>query len=274
MINPCAVKGIGIFLEAAARMPRWQFAAVPGWGTTAEDRAALARLPNVRILPNAPRIDDILAQTRILMMPSLWYEGFGLIVMEAMLRGIPVVASDSGGLKEAKEGTNYVIPVRTIERYEAAFDEHAMPKPVLPVNDEEPWVAALHELLTDREAYNRESSASRQAAQRFVQSLIPQPSSNTLQICAPALKSCSPKTPCTIPPMAAAKNPTAADGSSRRARPPMPRRRSRRDRSPDRGRPRPRSRRHPTAGRVHRRGRRLPPRRHPLLHRRPGATAS
>jgi surfactin synthase thioesterase subunit/glycosyltransferase involved in cell wall biosynthesis len=173
MINPCAVKGIGIFLAAAARLPRCQFAAVPGWGTTAEDRAALARLPNVRILPNAPRIDDILAQTRILMMPSLWYEGFGLIVMEAMLRGIPVVASDSGGLKEAKQGTSYVLPVRIIERYEAAFDEHAMPKPVLPVNDLEPWVAALEELLTDREAYHRESSTSRLAAQRFVQALDP-----------------------------------------------------------------------------------------------------
>jgi surfactin synthase thioesterase subunit/glycosyltransferase involved in cell wall biosynthesis len=170
MINPCAVKGVGIFLAAAARLPRCQFAAVPGWGTTTEDRAALACIPNVRILANAPRIDDILSKTRILMMPSLWYEGFGLIVMEAMLRGIPVVASDSGGLKEAKQGTRYVLPVDAIERYEAAFDEHAMPKPVLPVNDVEPWVAALEELLTDREAYDRESIASRQAAQRFVQS--------------------------------------------------------------------------------------------------------
>jgi surfactin synthase thioesterase subunit/glycosyltransferase involved in cell wall biosynthesis len=188
MINPCAVKGIGIFLAAAARMPRSQFAAVPGWGTTAEDRAALARLPNVRILPNAIRIDDILAQTRILMMPSLWYEGFGLIVMEAMLRGIPVVASDSGGLKEAKQGTGYVLPARTIERYEAAFDEHAMPKPVLPVNDEEPWVAALEELLTDREAYNRESTISRQAAQNFVQSLDPAAFEHYLANLRPRLK--------------------------------------------------------------------------------------
>jgi glycosyltransferase involved in cell wall biosynthesis len=101
-------------------------------------------------------------------MPSLWYEGFGLIVMESMLRGIPVVSSDSGGLVEAKQGTGYVIPVNTIERYEPVFDEHAMPRPVVRENDASPWVAALRELLGDRAAYQRESRASRAAAGRFV----------------------------------------------------------------------------------------------------------
>src|SRR5438105_6394368 len=46
MINPCAVKGISIFLETARRLPQYQFAVVPGWGTTAEDRRALARETN------------------------------------------------------------------------------------------------------------------------------------------------------------------------------------------------------------------------------------
>ena len=99
----------------------------------------------------------MLARTRVLLMPSLWYEGFGLIVMESMLRGIPVVASDSGGLVEAKHGTGYVIPVKTIERYEPVFDEHSMPRPVVRENDPAPWVAALRELLTDPAAYQRES---------------------------------------------------------------------------------------------------------------------
>ena len=104
MINPCAVKGISIFLETAERLPEYEFGVVPGWGTTAADRRALERLPNVRFLPNVKDIDEVLARTRVLLNPSLWYEGFGLIVMEAMLRGIPVVASDSGGLEEAKRG--------------------------------------------------------------------------------------------------------------------------------------------------------------------------
>ena len=171
MLNPCAVKGISIFREVAARLPEVSFGVVPGWGTTAEDRRSLERLANVEFLPNARRIDDLLARMRLLLMPSLWYEGFGLIAMEAMLRGLPVVASNSGGLEEAKRGTGYVIPVATIERYEPVYDEHSMPRPVVPPNDAQPWVAAVRELLTDAEAYARESAASREAAGRFVAGL-------------------------------------------------------------------------------------------------------
>jgi glycosyltransferase involved in cell wall biosynthesis len=171
MINPCAVKGISIFLETARLLPGVRFGATPGWGTTSADLLALGRLPNVEILPNPAGIDELLRGTRVLLMPSLWYEGFGLIVMEAMLRGIPVVASDSGGLPEAKQGTGYVIPVAGIERYLPVFDEQFMPEPVAPRNDAAPWVAAVRELLSDSAAYARESEASREAAGGFVSTL-------------------------------------------------------------------------------------------------------
>jgi glycosyltransferase involved in cell wall biosynthesis len=171
MINPCAVKGLSIFFAAAARLAAHDFGVVLGWGTTADDRRELLRLANVRILPNARAIDDILSRTRVLLMPSLWHEGFGLIVMEAMLRGIPVISSDAGGLPEAKCGTGYVIPVAAIERYQPVFDEHAMPKPVVPSNDVTPWLAAIGELTGDRAAYERESEVSRAAAARFVSGL-------------------------------------------------------------------------------------------------------
>ena len=167
MINPCAMKGIAVFLELAARLPEVAFGALDGWGTTSRDRAALAALPNVMALPNCRDIEQALERTRVLLMPSLWYEGFGLIVMEAMLRGIPVIASDSGGLKEAKAGTGYVIPVRPIERFEPVFDEHGMPRPVTAPQEIGPWVEAVRTLLGDRAAYERESRASREAALRF-----------------------------------------------------------------------------------------------------------
>lgn len=171
IINPCAVKGAAIFLELARRMPRVRFGALPGWGTTAADMRALEALPNVTILPNRRNIEETLAQTSVLLVPSLWYEGFGLVAMEAMLRGIPVVASDSGGLVEAKEGTGFLIPVRPVERYEPVYDERGLPRAVVPEQDVEPWVEAVRRLTSDREAYEAERRRSREAALKFAGSL-------------------------------------------------------------------------------------------------------
>jgi len=173
MINPCAVKGLSIFLALARRFPAYHFGALPGWGTTAADRRDLEACSNVELLRNAKNIDQVLKDTRILLVPSLWFEGFGLIVIEAMLRGIPVVASDSGGLPEAKLGTGFVIPVRPIERYEAAFDDQGLPRAVLPEQDLAPWAAALEALSSDRDLYRRESAEAREAAAKFVTALRP-----------------------------------------------------------------------------------------------------
>ncbi len=171
MINPCVVKGIAIFIGLARAFPALRFAALKGWGTTSEDLRALAQSPNITVLDSVGNIEEALSRARVLLMPSLWYEGFGLIAMEAMLRGIPVISSDSGGLQEAKKGTGFVIPVRPIERYEREFDETHMPKPVDVGQDIEPWKRALVILLGDREVYQAESKASRQAALQFVSGL-------------------------------------------------------------------------------------------------------
>lgn len=173
MVNPCAVKGISIFLALAARFPQSSFAALPGWGTTSTDRRDLQSLSNVRLLANVKNITQVLRNTRVLLMPSLWYEGFGLSVMEAMLYGVPVISSDSGGLSEAKLGTRFVLPVRPIERYSPVFDEHGLPAPVVPEQDIAPWAEALEALLTERDLYQEESETSRERAHRFVTGIQP-----------------------------------------------------------------------------------------------------
>jgi glycosyltransferase involved in cell wall biosynthesis len=144
---------------------------MPGWGTTAADRRELAARPNIAMLPNCRHIAEFLSRTRILLMPSLWYEGFGLTVMEAMLHGIPVIASDAGGLVEAKMGTPFVAHTPAIERYTPVFDEHSLPQPVIEPVDLRPWENALRALATDRALYQRVSMASREAALRFAGSL-------------------------------------------------------------------------------------------------------
>lgn len=171
MINPCIVKGISIFLALAERFHDYPFAALTGWGTTQKDREAMSCFPNVRMLESVGHIDEVLSGARLLLMPSLWLEGFGLIAMEAMLRGLPVIASDSGGLVEAKAGTGFVIPILPIEKFEPVFDETHMPKPVEAAQDVEPWEQALRTLLTDRDVYRAESDRSRDAAIGFVSQL-------------------------------------------------------------------------------------------------------
>ncbi len=167
-VNPCAYKGISIFLKLAELFPLVPFAALPAWGTTEVDRANLTALPNITILEPSDDIDTILARTRILLVPSLWPEAFGIIAVEAMLRGIPVMASNVGGLTEAKLGVDFVLPVRPIECYETTFDSRRSRVPVVPDQDIAPWADALRILLKERRQFEAISKASRAAALSFV----------------------------------------------------------------------------------------------------------
>jgi glycosyltransferase involved in cell wall biosynthesis len=171
MVNPSPIKGISIFLELARRLSDVEFAAVPTWATRNADRVALERLPNVRLLAPSENIDGIFSQTRVLLVPSLWGEAFGAVAVEAMLRGIPVLASNVGGLPEAKLGIDYLLPVRPIERYEERVDERLLPVPVIPDQDIGPWLTALRNLLRDRTRYEQISVASREAALAYVSSI-------------------------------------------------------------------------------------------------------
>ena len=97
--------------------------------------------------------------------------GAYLVVGDAMLRGIPVLASNAGGLPEAKLGVDYVLPVNMIERYE--LDNNGQVKPVVPEQDVSMWVKALNDVITDRALYERLSQDSREAALSFVANLGP-----------------------------------------------------------------------------------------------------
>ncbi|WP_346657117.1 glycosyltransferase [Bradyrhizobium sp. BRP56] len=92
-------KGVGVLLEAVAGtgMPL----RIVGEGP---ERVALeARASgNVTFLGGLSR-DEVLremANARALVVPSLWYEGFPMVVVEAFARGTPVIASEIGGLAE------------------------------------------------------------------------------------------------------------------------------------------------------------------------------
>ena len=175
LMNASAVKGLPIFLALARRLPQTPFAALPGYGTTTADRLAINSLANVTVLENRKNLDDIFCQTRVLLMPSLWAEGFPLAIIDAMLRGIPVLAANHSGLVEAKLDTDYLLPTRPIERFEDRLDDNMLPVPIIPEQDIPSWYNALFELLTNRQVYERQSEAARTAARNYVSGLSVEP---------------------------------------------------------------------------------------------------
>ncbi len=175
LVNPCAVKGISIFLKLAERAPHLEFAAVPTWGTSAQDLAELRRRPNITVIEPVENLDDLFRQARVVLVPSLWAEARSRVVVEAMLRGVPVMASDAGGLKEAKLGVPYLLPENPITQYQSALDENMVPIATVPEQDIGPWLTALERLTQDRSRWQEISSQSRAAALDYASTLTVEP---------------------------------------------------------------------------------------------------
>lgn len=173
VVNPCLYKGLSIVLSLADACPDVPFQAVPTWGTTGADRAALRGRPNVTLAEPVDDLPELLAGAGAVLMPSLWDETFGYTAVEAMLHGVPVLASDVGGLSEAKLGVPYLLPVRPITGYRPQTADEPFPEPVVPEQDVQPWLAALRRLRADADHHARLAAAGQEAAAAFVAGLDP-----------------------------------------------------------------------------------------------------
>lgn len=89
----------------------------------------------------------------VLIVPSLWQEAWGIVATEAQLRGIPVIASNVGGLPEAKR---YVSPLLDVNKIDGNFRD-ADGKYIVPPQDIKPWMEELDALLTDKDRYEAAS---------------------------------------------------------------------------------------------------------------------
>jgi glycosyltransferase involved in cell wall biosynthesis len=83
----------------------WRLAIAAGWG--GEERSNLDAFTaehglsdRVHILNHRDDVPDLLAAADIFVMPSLW-EGLPLSILEAMLMGVAVIASETSGIPEA-----------------------------------------------------------------------------------------------------------------------------------------------------------------------------
>jgi glycosyltransferase involved in cell wall biosynthesis len=96
-------KGIETLLEAWERHQPGLPLVVCGDGPLAPRvEQAAARSDVIRWLPNRPHDElmDLLGRAGVMVLPSLWYEGFPKTIVEAYSKGTPVVASRLGSMAE------------------------------------------------------------------------------------------------------------------------------------------------------------------------------
>lgn len=105
-------KGLELLIEALGRLPADRFTAkIAGGGSPryeSELRDRAEGLP-VEFLGWMPQ-DEFYREIDILVVPSLYHEPQGLVLLEALARAIPVVYADRGGLGEAGASRPGAVP--------------------------------------------------------------------------------------------------------------------------------------------------------------------
>ncbi len=110
-------KGLDVLLDALAADPTGVTLAVvgqPGWGGSdlAAEAGRRGISDRVRVLGRLPdeSLAAVLAGAAVAVVPSR-SEGFGLPLLEAMSRGVPVIHSDAAALVEVAGGAGLTVPV-------------------------------------------------------------------------------------------------------------------------------------------------------------------
>ncbi|EXM12902.1 Glycosyl transferase, family 1 [Fusarium oxysporum f. sp. vasinfectum] len=163
MINPCPIKGSGIFVNLARACPQLEFMTYMSWGADDVTVKQMEDLPNMTVRPCCAIEKDLWRDIKVLVVPSLWCEAWGMVVVEAHLRGIPVVSSNSGALSESMIGLDYIIPVNPISGERDESGRYTVPK-----QDVGTWVKTITKLMQDRSEYERVSATVRNTTKKWL----------------------------------------------------------------------------------------------------------
>jgi glycosyltransferase involved in cell wall biosynthesis len=165
-VNPQLAKGAAvvarIVLEMNHRRPEIPFLVVESRAGTDElGRLGLdlSQVENLHRMPNTTDPRDFYRVSRIMLVPSL-IENAALVAREALANGIPVLASDRGGLPETlgDAGFLFTLPERLVAAAHAA---------VPTAREVAPWTATIEKLWDDPELEARHRALAVAEAQRW-----------------------------------------------------------------------------------------------------------
>jgi glycosyltransferase involved in cell wall biosynthesis len=157
-VNPSYKKCVYVFVRIAHELGRMRpdikFLVIEGRGTEStlvNCGLDLLEFGNVFLMDHPRDPKEFWAVSKICLMPSLWWESQGLVAVEAMSNGVPVLASDRGALPETIGRGGFVLPLP--DRLTANTRE-------LPTVDEVgPWIETILRLWDDDSYYRSASDA-------------------------------------------------------------------------------------------------------------------
>jgi glycosyltransferase involved in cell wall biosynthesis len=147
-VNPLASRGLAIAIALAKDRPDVRFAFQLSWPLRRHDERALRRLvnghPNIELRPYESQAARVYRDARVLLLPY-WVDQRPRVVAEAQWNGIPVLASDLPGHREAVGPGGLFVPLE------------APPTA---------WATGFGALWDDRSNYERLGAAARAHARR------------------------------------------------------------------------------------------------------------
>ena len=154
-INPSFEKGVNVFMPlaklAARECPEIKFLVVQSRGRWATALKVLkleaSDFPNVKVIGHQRDMRPVYAATRALLLPSLWFESGARVIPEALLNGVPILASDTGGSRElvGQGGVMFTLPEEVREKRGIPAGEEVL----------RPWLEEVKRIWHD-EAYYAE----------------------------------------------------------------------------------------------------------------------
>jgi glycosyltransferase involved in cell wall biosynthesis len=137
MIQGTNQKGVNLFLDIAKQLPEYNYLIV--------GQLEVKTLPkNVVHIPPTENMKQVWEKTKVLVIPTLIQEAFGRVAVEAAINGIPVIASDKGGLPEAV-CSPFCYPPNNIDK----------------------WISEIKNLMEDTVYYNIRSIQAKEYSEKF-----------------------------------------------------------------------------------------------------------
>lgn len=148
-INPGSEKGVTLFYRivqiAEKELPELKFLVVESRATLAQSddqfNTGFSKLSNIVRVGLQQDMGRVFGMTRILLMPSVWHESGGRTAIEALSLGIPVIATNRGGLPEVLGSAATLIDVDA----ELIDNPTAIPSEA----SARPWLNALMKIINN-----------------------------------------------------------------------------------------------------------------------------